>query len=353
MGPSLIFDTRFANLFFSDPPSTRLPTAGSLGRLESSSPSNYFSAGDIECAFYGFEIPQGIGDYLTLPSISAAVLGLDTIGGVKLPAGARIVPALTVLPMGWNWALSLCQAAMINAIKVSGVPCANIIADGKDAVRLTSPDDVAAAGYVDNFCVIGGHKPTVDSAAAAIRKQLRKWGLVVHEISLADLEGEFTGLDFCNGHILRVKRKRLLRLRQALSHLCKRQRASGTLMRVIIGHICWVCLLRRESLCLLDACYKFATAAGNRVIPFWKSVLFELDAIAGILPLIQTDISSVWHPTISCSDASLFGIGNCIKRVCPEVVGRVGRCSERWRYKHNNAIQARLHSLEEKDPRGF
>lgn len=89
---------------------------------------------------------------------------------------------------------------MVNAVKGSGVPCANIIADGKDAVQLSSPDDVAAAGYVDNFCVIGGRKETVDSAAAAIRHQLRKWGLVVHEISLADLEGEFTGLDFCHGH---------------------------------------------------------------------------------------------------------------------------------------------------------
>lgn len=121
-------------------------------------------------------------------------------------------------------------------------------------------------------------------------------------------------------------------------------------MRVIIGNICWVCLLRRESLCLLDACYKFATAASNKVTPLWKSVIFELDAISAILPLLQTNNSSVWHPTITCSDASLFGIGNCIKRESPEVLGKVGRCCERWRYKHSKSIQAWLHSLEEFDP---
>eukprot|EP00959_Pyramimonas_sp_CCMP1952_P172783 3610571-Pyramimonas_sp.AAC.1 len=63
----IIFDTRWANLDFLPPPRTQLPMAAAFSQIESADCDVcYFSAGDIQNAFYAIAIPAELGDAFRL-----------------------------------------------------------------------------------------------------------------------------------------------------------------------------------------------------------------------------------------------------------------------------------------------
>ena len=68
----LILDTRLINLWFREPPSTRLSTAGAMSRVEYQGDGElYLASADIECAFYHLRVPEAFSDYFSLPEIKA------------------------------------------------------------------------------------------------------------------------------------------------------------------------------------------------------------------------------------------------------------------------------------------
>eukprot|EP00959_Pyramimonas_sp_CCMP1952_P382116 8006938-Pyramimonas_sp.AAC.1 len=71
----------------------------------------YLSTCDLECAFYHMRLPRGMETLFTLPSISVAVL--QELGMIDLDFDplSRVTPMVTVLPMGFSWALHFCQSA--------------------------------------------------------------------------------------------------------------------------------------------------------------------------------------------------------------------------------------------------
>ena len=106
----IVFDTRLANFSFKAPLSCELPTAHSMARIEMTGKSaNFLAVGDIENAFYEIRIPSGLSEFFSLPGIRAGLLGLDSLDGCNLEPTDWIEPQLVVLPMGWSWALLLCQ----------------------------------------------------------------------------------------------------------------------------------------------------------------------------------------------------------------------------------------------------
>ena len=77
-------------------------------------------------------------------------------------------------------------------------------------------------------------------------------------------------------------------MQQDQRRLLARGRASGEFMQVILGHITWCCLLRREALSVLHAVYAFERAHSTvfephrppssswqalRRMAFWKTML--------------------------------------------------------------------------------
>jgi len=210
----LILDTRIVNIDFNDPISTRLPTADALSGIEVDPAGNFIGHGDIECAFYGFSIPEELSDHFRLDPIPAHLLGLREIDGEAIGPNELVLPCLGVLGMGWNWALHLCQLALRENIRQGGVPDSFIIEDGRPSRTLVLGSEPLIAGYVDNYGAIGPDADAVNDVLRRITKALEKAGLRCHELTLANGEQEFLGLEFFDkGRRLRIRGKRVWRLR--------------------------------------------------------------------------------------------------------------------------------------------
>ena len=64
---------------------------------------------------------------------------------------------------------------------------------------------------------------------------------------------------------------RVWRIRLAILHLLDKGVASGHDVQIIVGHITWAMLLRREALAILSAVYAFARL-GSDPIRLWATV---------------------------------------------------------------------------------
>ena len=111
----LVFDTRVANMSFTTPPSTRLPTPSAWSSLEAAS-DFYTAQGDIQCAFYHMKLPSHLHRYFSLPVVPNRYLGFKQLCGTKLGTNCFLQPFVCVMPMGWSWALHLRQKFLESAI---------------------------------------------------------------------------------------------------------------------------------------------------------------------------------------------------------------------------------------------
>ena len=104
-------------------------------------------------------------------------------------------------------------------------------------------------------------------------------------------------------------------------------------MKVLLGHVTWALLLRREALCLLRASCAFSAKAGSHPLSLCRSVREELWRVRCLLPLLQADVLAPWHGQIVASDASECGLGLVRRRLPADRVAELGRQSERWRHR--------------------
>jgi hypothetical protein len=283
----LIFDTRILNEKFIDPPKTDLPSADAFTRMDIDGIAPFFiGSGDLANAFYTLAVPDSLARMFTLPGIKAENLGIYEVDGNAVRRDEFITPYLTVLPMGWSWALHLCQQVMNHAIITSGIDHLQIISDKGKPVHLAHGCDVGCAGYVDNFAVIGTCEDTVNAGLRKIGERLRGFGLTVHEECEAAHEGEFVGLSF-NGvkGKVSIKPSRIVKLQRSIDELLCRNFASGELLQLVIGHITWAVMARREALSILSACYSFVHQCGNTPHRLWPRVPTELRWISALLPI--------------------------------------------------------------------
>eukprot|EP00973_Karenia_brevis_P047247 6558152-Karenia_brevis.AAC.1 len=132
----IIFDTRALNCAFKEPPSTILPSAASFASLETDPGRDfYFGSADLSNCFYSFEVPESMSEYFTLPPIYAGLVGKNFLQGTHVSAGQRLLPHLTVLPMGFSLSLHLAQLVLRHGLSQS-VPESCIIEDRKPGVSL-------------------------------------------------------------------------------------------------------------------------------------------------------------------------------------------------------------------------
>lgn len=345
----LIFDTRILNTYFKPPPKTDLPSAASFTSLQSlSSSSLYMATGDLASAFYTLEVPDDMARMFTLDAVRAGDFGITTVDGVAVEPSQLLTPYITVLPMGFSWSLHLCQSVLNNAIQKSGFNSSSIISDKGYPVTLRKVDDTAAAGYVDNFAVIGHNAKEVQARSNVIAKTLRSWGLTVHEEVEASLDCDFVGLHMDGKRqTFSIKPSRLLRLRAAIDELLIRNSCSGDIMQILLGHLTWAMLCRRESLSFVDKCYAFCSKNldNHKSRKLWPSVRRELRQIRNILPLIYANTSAEWHSQVTASDSSPFGYGVCQRELDSHSLRSIGSCSEKWRFRFEDCIAARSHTF--------
>lgn len=128
-------------------------------------------------------------------------------------------------------------------------------------------------------------------------------GLQTHE-SFDDNECDFVGLHFSGtDHQIRLSWRRIWRFKLGIEFLLDRGVATGHELQIIIGHITWAMLARRESLAILDACYAFARS-GEMFHRLWKAVVRELRTVVYLLPLKIVEASITWSEKVYCTDSS-------------------------------------------------
>ena len=238
---------------------------------------------------------------------------------------------------------------MNHAIEESGVPPHRIIRDKGQPVKLINPSDIACGGYVDNFLVdVGSDQSAVDAGLAAIAGKLRGLGLTVHEEVGATHETSFVGLSFdgVKGTV-GLKPGRIIKLQKAIRELVERNFCSGELMQLILGHITWAVMTRREGLSILKSCYAFVHQNQSKACRLWPSVRWELQTIiAALLPLFKGRVNVGWSDDLIASDSSLFGYGVYHRKIQPEFCSDIGSQSERWRFRFEDAVDARKHAAQ-------
>ncbi|CAK0810182.1 unnamed protein product, partial [Prorocentrum cordatum] len=311
----IVFDTRYANAFFHPAPATRLPTAAAVSSVESGGLPLCVAAGDLDNAFYRLRPMSGLEDYFTLPPLSSSLAGIAELEG----------------------------AVTMRAISVAGFADSQIAEDGRSSVALPARSDTAAAGYVGNFYVFGHDASLVTQRRDDVSAVLRGWGLTVHEET--DASPDAVLVELRQGRWLSIKRRNLWRLRAALDTVLRRGCCSSKMLEVLVGHITWACLIRRELLCVLSSVYPYMAAGLPTTSRLWPSVRQELWLVRSLLPLLQKDLSSPWHDVVGVSDASEFGVGVAVRSARPDAAAQHGRQCERWRYRVHGAEKARERAL--------
>lgn len=71
---------------------------------------------------------------------------------------------------------------------------------------------------------------------------------------------------------------------------------TGREVEKLLGHLMWVMMLRRDSLCLMGALYELQ--------PLWASGQRELTWIRALLPLLASSMKKDGSPTVTAYDAS-------------------------------------------------
>ncbi|CAK0866361.1 unnamed protein product [Prorocentrum cordatum] len=338
----IIFDARA----FIDARRTQLPSASAWGRLEAGDVRFSIASADLDMAFYHMRVPDGMEEYFTLPPIPAKYLAPHGITVAGVDGESLLLPQVVVLPMGFSWALHLCQAVLQTSLGRAGFSPSDLILDGQCGCQLTDdPDSVVGAGYVDNYFVLGGPPKTVSERLQAVADDLMRHGLAVHELEAPSQDRDFLGLSLREGRWLSLGARNIWRLRAAIRASLRRQVISGLLLRVLTGHITWALLPRRELLCILGATYAYIEAAGPTAAPLWPTVRHELQLIHDLLPPCKADLGAAWHWRVACADASPFGLGVVARRAPQDLVGAIGRVAEKWRYKVEGGAQARSRTV--------
>ncbi len=254
----LVLDTRVANCHFKPPPSVRLPTAAALCSIECAAQQEiYFAGGDIDNAFYRISIPPAAAPFMTLPRIKAKYLAHPMVNGRRVGGETWIVPELLVLPMGWTWSLWYCQTMHEHLLAHHGIP-RDIQVQDRKALAPLSGSEICGAIYVDNFMVVGHDPQTVGLAHSQHVNRMNDLGLHIHEEADVSTTMSFAGLEFDGAsRQVRVSCGRVWKIRLAIDHILGGDRLHGKSLEVVVGHITWALLARRETLSVFSAVYRF------------------------------------------------------------------------------------------------
>jgi hypothetical protein len=136
----LVVDARMSNCWFDDPEAVDLATVMAFSTIElDSAEPVVFGQVDIANAFYAIELPSELRRFFGLPSVLAKEVGIKELDGKPIGPKTRIVPCLSVVPMGWTQALVVCQRILEEAADTAGFDPNARLVDRKPCPHHTSP----------------------------------------------------------------------------------------------------------------------------------------------------------------------------------------------------------------------
>ena len=80
---------------------------------------------------------------------------------------------------------------------------------------------------------------------------------------------------------------------------------------MMIGHMTFISLCRREALYVFGEVFNFIRSYYEVWVPIWPAVRRELQIWDGISPVILKDLDAEWSSVVSSVDASEWGLGAC------------------------------------------
>ena len=300
---------------------------------------------DLKDAFYHLSLPRQLRKYFALRPVMAKDLGLLEVNGRPVRPGTLLTPRLAVVPMGWSWALYVCQQLHQRVVERSGL--------GSD-VRLRDRHPVSSTScchlqYVDNLVVLGTDREMVKGAFERAVKELTRAGLQVHEVESSSDGAQVLGWHFTANGEFRPTRKRCWRVRLALREVLKRGHATSKEMQKLIGHCGFISMGRRESPSCFGRIYDFIKTHEHNSLehPLGKHVRQELSNWDGILPLIRRDLKAAWSTKLLATDASEWGLGATQSDIPYEQAKSIGQFCERWRFKDPLTANPRQRTMAE------
>ena len=108
---------------------------------------------------------------------------------------------------------------------------------------------------------------------------------------------------------VRPTAERFANVRQAIRFALRQRYLSGWQVEMLMGHITFLAFLRRETLAIFHATYRFMRSEYQRFTRLWSSCREELTCFMGAMVLIEADRARGWMPEVYAADASLSGYG--------------------------------------------
>ena len=336
----LIIDARKSNCHFADPAHVQLVTGDGLGNIEVEEGVDLIiCSADLKDAFYHLALPEALRPLFTLPGVDGRHLRGLTVGGQLAKPGVRYYPRLAVVPMGWSWALYICQKVHERLAQQAGLVDSDRLVDRRPAPSAQAMH----AQYVDNLVVIGHDQEKVLGMYQRAVKVLKDSGLEVHEEEVNEQGATVLGWEFTRDGVFRPSRRRAWKTRLAIRALLARGRSSARQLEKVIGHCTFISLARRESLSVFGEVYRLIRRnySHDKEVPMPRLVRAELQKWDGLLPLIYRRLGAKWSSTVHAVDASEWGLGVTTSHFEPEEAKSLGKYSERWRFKESLSSHAR------------
>ena len=108
---------------------------------------------------------------------------------------------------------------------------------------------------------------------------------------------------------MRPTAERFANARQAIRLALRQRFLAGWQLEILVGHITVLALLRRETLAIVHATYRFMRSEYQHFSRIWNSCREELACFMGVMVLIVADWTRGWIPKVYAADASLSGYG--------------------------------------------
>ena len=186
--------------------------------------------------------------------------------------------------MGFSWSLYLVQKA--NELRTSTIPslqCSELITDRGKPVVFPVPDDKAVTRkhyvYVDNLGILSPDRAIVKDSLGELDEVFSKDNLLLHPGEIHEDRAQALGCELdCRALCSRVTPARLHKVRSAIQAVLSRDRVSGKLLEIVIGHATFCGLACRPLLSIFHSVYRFIQGNYYENDFLWKSARDELRA---------------------------------------------------------------------------
>ena len=170
--------------------------------------------------------------------------------------------------------------------------------------------------YCDNITVVGKDKAEVSQWRDKLLAEFRRTGFGMHEISETSSFMTVLGADLggdSSPSVIRTRNKMWL-LALAFRWLASGPFVSGKQVEVLLGHLVAATMFNRAGLSIPRALYNFVRDKYAYPAKLWDSCRYDAWVITATAMLLSSDLTLAWSETVTCTDASLSGMGVCVRK---------------------------------------